>query len=208
MADEKNLGREVTGWTAPPRPDGLTLNGRFVSLEPLDAAKHAADLFRVFDGHDELWDYMPAGPFASSSSFHRWMRDATAQNDPYFFAIRDVQRGKWVGFCSLLRISPEAGSIEVGFITFSPELQRTPAATETMFLLMQWEGVFRQHMVVKGRNRDTAWFAVIDSEWAALKEAFGVWLNPANFDRDGRQKERLADLTALVRVASDPALRR
>lgn len=239
MADEKNLGREVNGWTAPPRPDGLTLNGRFVSLEPLDAAKHAADLFRAFDGHDELWDYMPVGPFASSASFHRWMRDATAQKDPYFFAIRDVQRGKWVGFCSLLRISPEAGSIEVGFITFSPELQRTPAATETMFLLMQWafeagyrryewkcnalnmpsrraaqrlgfsyEGVFRQHMVVKGRNRDTAWFAVIDSEWPALKEAFGVWLNPANFDRDGRQKERLADLTALVRVASDPALRR
>lgn len=239
MTEERQLGREVKGWSVPPRPEGLTLSGRFVALEPLDAAKHADALFRAFDGHDALWHYMPVGPFASSASFHRWMRDATAQHDPYLLAIRDRQSGKWVGFCSLLRIAPEAGSIEVGYITFSPELQRTPAATEAMYLLMQWafeagyrryewkcnalnrasrraaqrlgfsyEGVFRQHMVVKGRNRDTAWFSVIDSEWPALKEAFGVWLNPSNFDEDGRQKERLTDLTALVRPGSDPLLRR
>jgi hypothetical protein len=71
---------------------------------------------------------------------------------------------------------------------------------------LSFEGVFRQALVVKGRNRDTAWFAAIDAEWPALKEAFGVWLDRANFDADGHQIERLSDLTSLVRVTSDPTL--
>lgn len=69
-----------------------------------------------------------------------------------------------------------------------------------------FEGIFRQATVSKGRNRDTAWFAVIDSEWPALKAAFKAWLAPPNFDAAGQQAERLGDLTQLVRVASDPAL--
>jgi hypothetical protein len=69
-----------------------------------------------------------------------------------------------------------------------------------------FEGVFRQAMVVKGRNRDTAWLAAIDSEWPALKEAFRVWLDPANFDASGQQIESLSKLTGLVRAASDPSL--
>ena len=57
-----------------------------------------------------------------------------------------------------------------------------------------YEGIFRQHMVVKGENRDTAWFSIIDGEWPALAEAFGRWLAPANFNERGRQKARLEDL--------------
>ncbi|WP_108837244.1 GNAT family N-acetyltransferase [Tateyamaria sp. Alg231-49] len=71
---------------------------------------------------------------------------------------------------------------------------------------LSYEGVFRQAAVVKGRNRDTAWFAAIDREWPSLKEAFRVWLDPSNFDSDGTQKERLSDLTQLVRAAEDPSL--
>ena len=70
-----------------------------------------------------------------------------------------------------------------------------------------YEGVFRQAAVVKGRNRDTAWFAVTDGDWPALRSAYDSWLHPGNFDAEGRQRERLSDLTALVRVSSDPALR-
>ncbi len=69
-----------------------------------------------------------------------------------------------------------------------------------------YEGVFRQAMVSKGRNRDTAWFAAIDTEWPALKEAYAAWLSPSNFDAEGRQRESLGDMTRLVRVSEDPAL--
>lgn len=67
-----------------------------------------------------------------------------------------------------------------------------------------YEGVFRQAVVVKRRNRDTAWFAVIDSDWPALRAAFQQWLDPSNFDDNGRQIIALGDLTASARVSSDP----
>jgi RimJ/RimL family protein N-acetyltransferase len=57
-----------------------------------------------------------------------------------------------------------------------------------------FEGVFRQHMIVKGRNRDTAWFAMLDSEWPARRNAYERWLEPGNFDKDGRQKLKLSKL--------------
>jgi hypothetical protein len=60
---------------------------------------------------------------------------------------------------------------------------------------LSFEGIFRQAGVYKGRSRDTAWYAAIDSEWPALREAFGAWLDPANFDANGQQRKRLSDLT-------------
>ena len=56
-----------------------------------------------------------------------------------------------------------------------------------------FEGVFRQATVYKGRNRDTAWHSIIDAQWPALKKAFERWLEPANFDPQGRQIKRLSD---------------
>jgi RimJ/RimL family protein N-acetyltransferase len=61
-----------------------------------------------------------------------------------------------------------------------------------------FEGIFRQAVVYKGRNRDTAWYAAIDSEWPALKRAFERWLDPGNFDAEGRQRVRLSDLTGPI----------
>lgn len=81
-----------------------------------------------------------------------------------------------------------------------------PSRRAAQRLGFSFEGVFRQHMIYKGRNRDTAWFAVIDSEWPGLCEAYLAWLAPSNFDAAGRQRESLADLTGLVRATSDPAL--
>lgn len=60
----------------------------------------------------------------------------------------------------------------------------------------KFEGIFRQHLVVKGENRDTAWYSIIDKEWPALKQAYQAWLDPANFDTEGRQKNRLEELRA------------
>jgi RimJ/RimL family protein N-acetyltransferase len=61
-----------------------------------------------------------------------------------------------------------------------------------------FEGVFRQATIVKGRNRDTAWYSIIDSEWPAAKSAFTAWLDPGNFDPDGRQKRRLEDFRTVA----------
>lgn len=66
---------------------------------------------------------------------------------------------------------------------------------------LSYEGVFRQARVTKGRNRDTAWYAAIDREWPALDAAFRTWLDPANFDADGRQRRALSALTAPALVA-------
>jgi RimJ/RimL family protein N-acetyltransferase len=237
-AAARPLGARVENWTAPAAPDAVqTLQGNYCRLEPLDAERHAALLFRAYEGHDALWDYMPYGPFSSAAQYHRWVRETVADKGHLFYAVYDLETEVCGGVLSYLRIAPQAGSIEVGNINFAPVLQRTRAATEALYLSMKWafeagyrrfewkcnalnipsraagqrlglsyEGVFRQMMVVKGRNRDTAWLAAIDAEWPALKEAFAVWLSPANFDVDGRQIERLSDLTTLVRVASDPAL--
>lgn len=237
MTDAR-LGDPVPDWTPPRRPDRNAMVGRHVRLEPLEAEAHAFDLHAAFQGHDALWDYLPYGPFASASAYHRWARDRESGEDPRFFVLRDMASGKCGGIASYLRIAPDAGSIEVGHICISPAMQRGIAATEAMFLMMRWafnagyrryewkcnalnlpsrraaqrlgfsfEGVFRNHLVVKGRNRDSAWFSVIDSEWPALQEAYAVWLSPANFDPAGRQRERLSDLTRLVRAADDPVLR-
>jgi RimJ/RimL family protein N-acetyltransferase len=66
-----------------------------------------------------------------------------------------------------------------------------------------YEGLFRQHMVVKGRNRDTAWFAMLDREWPVIGAAFATWLAPENFDAAGRQRRSLADLRAHVGLDLD-----
>ncbi|WP_407495185.1 GNAT family N-acetyltransferase [Pseudooceanicola sp. MF1-13] len=236
MTDPRPVGPIIDGWKAPPFPTvQLVLEGDHVRLEHLKAQDHAALLFREIEGEDWLWDYMPVGPFQGAAQFHRFVAESEKSRDPLFFAILAKGEKRVLGFASFLRITPDAGSIEVGFIMMSPALQQTPAATEAMFLMMQWafdagyrryewkcdalnrpsrraaqrygfsyEGVFRQAAVVKGRNRDTAWFAVIDKDWPALKEAFQVWLSRSNFDGAGRQKESLKDLTRLVRVSSDP----
>ena len=238
MTNPRPIGFPVPDWTPPPLPEGAVLEGRYTRLEPLAAEAHAAMLFNVYQEDDWLWDYMPYGPFHSAAQYHRWVRDITSDPSHFFYAIYDKEQRHFGGVASYLRMAPTAGSIEVGNINFAPTLQKTRAATEAMFLMMQWafqagyrryewkcdalnrgsraaaqrlgfsyEGVFRQALVYKGRNRDTAWFAMIDKEWPALEQAFKVWLSPDNFDARGRQRESLSDLTCLVRAADDPALR-
>ena len=72
-----------------------------------------------------------------------------------------------------------------------------PSRRAALRLGFTFEGIFRQHMIVKGRNRDTAWYSMLDREWGDRKQAFERWLDPANFDAAGRQKSRLnADLAS------------
>ncbi len=72
-----------------------------------------------------------------------------------------------------------------------------PSRRAALRLGFKFEGVFRQHMIVKGRNRDTAWYSIIDTEWPARKQAFEKWLDPANFDDKGNQRASLSSLNAV-----------
>lgn len=198
------------------------LTGKYVRLERLSAHRHATDLFAAFTGHDSLWTYTHQGPFDSESELREWVGSVDGGSDPYFYAIVDQETDTALGVASFLRIQPEAHSIEVGWITFSPQLQKSRGATEAMFLMMQfafdngyrryewkcnvlnaasreaairlgmtYEGTFRQATVVKGRNRDTAWFSILDSEWPTMKANFLEWLDESNFGPDGHQRESL-----------------
>lgn len=236
---DRRFGPRVPGWTPPPRPGRIALQGRHVALEPLSAAAHADDLFRAYAGADSVWDYLPYGPFPDPPAYQAHAATMEGSEDPRFLAFRDAATGRAAGVASFLRIDPANGVIEVGHICLAPAMQRTVAATEGLFLMMRWafgagyrrcewkgnalnlpsrraaqrlgfafEGVFRQAAIVKGRNRDTAWFSVIDGDWPGLRAAFGQWLDPANFDAQGRQRRRLTDLTRPLVAAPDPALAR
>ena len=80
--------------------------------------------------------------------------------------------------------------------------QRSRASAQR--LGFSYEGVFRDHLIHRGRTRDTAWYACVASEWPALKTAFETWLDDANFDKDGTQRQRLSALTRPILVATDP----
>ena len=69
-----------------------------------------------------------------------------------------------------------------------------PSRRAALRLGFTFEGIFRAHMIIKGRNRDTAWFSITDSEWPARKAAFEAWLAPSNFDSHGKQKQSLSAL--------------
>jgi len=228
------IGFTVDGWDPPPLPTREPMEGGYCQLMLLDSETHAEDLFDAFakDAKNDDWVYLPYGPFDSPSALKAWLEEIASKSDPLFYTVMDRQ-SKAVGVASYLRITPASGSIEVGHIHFSPQLQATPAATEAMYLMMrhafalgyrryEWkcdalnqrsrraalrlglsfEGVFRQATLYKGRNRDTAWYATIDLEWPQLKAAFEAWLDPANFDNSGQQKQSLSDLTAPILVAS------
>jgi RimJ/RimL family protein N-acetyltransferase len=133
------IGRAVEGWTPPQRPPREPLLGRYCRVEPLDIARHAAELHAAnraaTDSRD--WTYLAYGPFESLEDYRAWMQRVCLGDDPLFHAIIDSATDKAVGVASYLRIEPASGSIEVGHINFSPLLQRTPAATEAMYLMMQ-----------------------------------------------------------------------
>ena len=222
------LGELLTDWTPPPPPPKRDLAGEYCTLQPLRVERHSAALFAA-NGEDrtqQIWAYLPYGPFADLAAYQAWMRATCLGDDPLFFAVVEHERERAVGIASYLNINPAAGSIEVGHINYAPPLQRTRAATEAMYLMMRYafelgyrryewkcnalnqksrsaalrlgfrfEGIFRQMMVVKGRNRDTAWYSVLDKEWrGGVREAMETWLGGDNFDAAGQQKQGLGEL--------------
>lgn len=205
------------------RPSAITLEGRFGAVERLSSQRHAPDLWDAVRSHNEIWAYLPYGPFSGFDALAAWLGERECLQDPFYFAITD-KKGRAIGLASLIEMRPAMRVIEVGHIVYGAPLQRTHLATEAQYLLSRYvfeelgyrryewkcdalnaasrraalrfgftfEGVFRSHMIVKGRNRDTAWFSMLDTEWPARKHAFETWLACDNFDTGGRQRSRLS----------------
>ena len=211
-------------------PARAALIGRLVTLEPLDAARHAGDLFEASHGSAaalRIWDYLPVGPWGSQAEYTKVLRQQTARHEQIYYAIRPADGDKACGQASYLDIQPENGVIEIGSIWFGLTLRRTRGATEALYLMvryamddlgyrrMQWrcnalnaasraaarrlgfrfEGIFYNHMIFKGRNRDTAWYSILDDEWPEIRSILEQWLAPSNFDQDGSAR---TSLTALM----------
>jgi RimJ/RimL family protein N-acetyltransferase len=210
-------------------PARTALVGRYVTLEPLDAARHTGDLFEASHGSEaalRIWDYLPWGPWKSEVEYSNVLRQQTARPEQIYYAIHPAAGGKACGHASFLDIQPEHGVIEIGSIWFGLKLRRTRGATEALYLMlhyamddlryrrMQWrcnalnaasraaarrlgfrfEGIFHNHMIFKGRNRDTAWYSILDDEWPEVREIMERWLRPSNFDQDGTAKTSLSVL--------------
>lgn len=120
-----------------PLPERIPFQGRSVRLEPLGRV-HVGELWRSAEGAEPTWDYLRYGPFASESELREQVVELAARTDQPFWAVRPHTSGVAEGWLSLCDIYPADGAIEIGSIWFSPALQRTRAATEAIFLLMQY----------------------------------------------------------------------
>ncbi|MFA5569026.1 MAG: GNAT family protein [Trueperaceae bacterium] len=212
-----------------PRPQRVTLEGRYVRLEPLSHELHYDSLLAACTapGAAERFRYLFEGP-QGPAELTTWFRRVQGLEDPLFYAVIDRASGRCEGRQALMRIVPEHGVIELGSIFWGAAIARTRVATEALYLSasyvfdelgyrrfewkcdalnqpsrraalrfgFQFESVFRQHMVVKGLNRDTAWFAMLDGDWPRLRAGYQAWLAPENFGPDGRQRRRLGEVLA------------
>lgn len=130
------IGAALPGWTSPPYPPHAALAGQYCRVEPLQAAKHARDLWdaQAEDTAGGRWTYLFNEPFVSFADFEKVLQERQGTRDPQFYAI--LVDDKAVGMAAYLRIDPKHGVIEIGHIYYSPRLAQTRAATEAMHLLM------------------------------------------------------------------------
>ena len=206
-------------------PSKKRLIGKYCYLEPVNVKKHSKDLFKNFskDKKGIDWIYMPQGPFKNEISLKKYLKNKNLTGNPFFYTIYSKRLKTFCGLASYLRIKPQVGTIEVGYITYAKNLQRTVEATEAMFLMMknafdklgyrryEWkcdnlnersrkaalrlgfkfEGIFRQATIYKNRNRDTAWYSIIDKEWKKHKKKYLTFLKKSNFTDKLKQKRKL-----------------
>jgi len=133
------VGAPLPGWKGVERPPRTALAGRYCRVEPIDPARHAEALYQAnaLDPSQGHFTYLSVGPFHSFDAYRQWMTSVIGIADPMFHAIVDAATGKPVGIASYMRIDPANGVIEVGHLNYSPLLQRKPAATEAMYLMMK-----------------------------------------------------------------------
>lgn len=207
----------LNGW---PKPERITLEGKYCRLEPIQLT-HSDRLYELvtIPSAEERYRYISNLPPKSREEHEAWIRKEVTSEEFITFVIVNKRTGEIEGRQSLMRIFPEHGSVEIGYVCWGLGMSRTRIATEALFLFasyvfdtlkyrrFEWkcdnanepskraalrfgfqaEGLFRQHMIIKGVNRDTAWFAMLDFEWQKVKDSFVSWLDESNFDEEGNQ---------------------
>ena len=193
---------------------------RIEPLDPERHAHDLFEAFSE-DYEGRNWTYLPYGPFGTTVSFRDWLEGSCTGTDPMFHAILDasgraagvasylrmnpdagvIEVGH-INYSPRLQRSPAATEamhlmarrvFELGYRRYEWKCDalnaRSCRAAERIGF--KFEGVFRQATIYKGRNRDTAWYSIIDAEWPSLKHAHESWLSPENFDSEGRQRRSL-----------------
>lgn len=180
-------------------------------------------------GDPAVWTYMADGPYADADELRTALIEAEASEDPLFFAVvcdgRVLGRASYMRITPAFGVI-EIGNIvfapalqRTTAATEAIYLLARHAFDDLGYRRLEWkcnalnaasrraadrfgfafEGVFRNHQIVKGRNRDTAWYAIIDANWPAIRSGFEAWLSPVNFDGEGRQRVGLARLISAAR---------
>lgn len=203
---------------APPQP--IVLDGRYARLEPINV-RHAADLFEatVPDRFEYLSQYPPVDAAEASSwieslagsserIYFAVIDKATGRAEGRFALMGIVPEHGVIEFGGVYwgpRMAQTRGATEALYLTarhifedlgyrrfeWKCNDRNEPSKRAALRFGFSYEGLFRQHMIMKGENRDTAWFSMIDREWPERKAEFDRWLDPGNFGADGLQKTTL-----------------
>ncbi len=208
----RKIGEKIEDVAPREFPGKEGFKGTYVELHRVDPKQQAGDLFAASHGNAEkeaIWTYIPmSGPFDNQQHMVEWLRWCRDHPDFTFYAVYGHTKKKYVGMTSFVSIVPDMQRLELGFIWYAPEAQRSEVNTESIYLMLceafdhlkyrrvEWkcdslnqpsrnaalrlgfcfEGVFRKHMIINGHNRDTAWFAMIDTDWVTVKPVVERWL--------------------------------
>lgn len=233
LKSERPVGPKVS-FSGANVPDGRALGGNHVRLERIDPERHGAGIWAQIKDHPEVWDYLFDAPPEDEAGFMDTLVASTSQSEWVGYAICDLDGAPLgyafflgivpsmgaievgnVNFSPRLQQTPAATeamflmmreAFDLGYRRYEWKCDalNMPSRRAAQRFGFSWEGIFRQHYVVKGRSRDTAWFAMTDGDWPQVRTAFETWLSPDNFDATGQQRQSLRDLMAPCRVASDP----
>jgi RimJ/RimL family protein N-acetyltransferase len=214
------IGPTVGAWKPPPPPPRTPIEGRYCRLEPLEA-HHARDLWaaNAHDTDHRNWTYLPYGPYAAFEEYANWIEHARATSDPLFYAVMTPSAAGVASYLRIMpdagsievghinlspllqrtRAATEAmylmmkRAFDLGYRRYEWKCDalNAPSRAAAERLGFTYEGTFRQATVYKGRNRDTAWYSVLDAEWPNRRAACERWLAPENFDAEGKQRAKL-----------------
>jgi RimJ/RimL family protein N-acetyltransferase len=191
-------------------------------VDPAGDAKDLYAVSHPPEGDLATWAYLPDGPYRSPEDMRHMLEFAAQSEDPLFFTIEEDGRPAGMAsylritpehgaieighiwFGATLKRTPAATEAiyllakhvfdDLGYrrLEWKCNALNAPSRRAADRFGFTFEGVFRKQQVVKGRNRDTAWYAIVDDDWPPIRAAFEAWLDPTNFDSQGRQRKPLA----------------